>query len=212
MSIKLVIFDIDGTILQTYSWQHIHEKLGTWNQAKKYHDQFFRNQINYEEWARLDATLWKNQPTAKIRQIISQMPYTEGAKQTLKALKQAGIRTYLLSAGLAQVAERIQEETEVDGYTANNLVAEDGVLTGEVEVYVSFHDKDRHLPFILQRFNLTPQECAAVGDDPTLISLFKKVALAVAFNPTDKTVEEHASITVKSNDLRDILPYILKQN
>lgn len=212
MSIRLVIFDVDGTILQAYSWQHVHQKLGTWNQAKEHKQRFFKDQITYQEWARLDAALWKDQPLTRISQIISQIPYVEGAEQTLKTLKQRGIRTYLLSAGLTQAAERIQRETDaVDAYTSNNLTAKHGVLTGEVEVDVSFNNKDRHLPRILTQFNLAPRECAAVGDDPTLIPLFKKVALAIAFNPTDNTVAKHANITVKSSNLRDILPHILGQ-
>ncbi len=212
MPIKLVIFDIDGTILQTYSWQYIHQKLNTWIQAKQYLDQFFKDQITYEEWAKLDAALWKNQPTSRISEIIDQMPYTKGARETLKTLKQKGIKTYLLSAGLTQVAERIQKETGVDGYTANTLITKDGIITGEVEVNVAFHNKHEHLPTILRKFNFTANECAAVGDDPTLIPLFKKVALALAFNPADKTVEKHAHVTIKSNDLRNVLPHILKQH
>lgn len=212
MTIKLAILDVDGTILQSHTWQHIHQKLDTWNQAKKHYDQFFNNQITYEEWAKLDAALWKNQPTLKIDGIVNQMPYTKGAKETLIALKQKNIKTYLLSAGLTQAAARIQRETGADGYTANNLVAEDGVLTGEVEVNVSFHNKDKHLPIILRKFNLTADDCAAVGDDPTLIPLFKKVALAIAFNPTDETITEHADVTIKGNDLRAILPHVLQQH
>lgn len=212
MTIKLAIFDIDGTILRTYSWQHIHENLNTWNQAQKYYGQFFKNQITYKKWAQLDAALWKNQPLKKINQIINQMPYTKGAKQTITTLKQNNIKIYLLSAGLTQVAEKIQEEIGTNGYTANKLVVKGGYLTGEVEVNVTFHNKDKHLPMILQKFNLTPQECAAVGDDPTLIPLFKKVALAIAFNPINKNIEKHANMTIKSNDLRMVLPYILKQH
>jgi len=140
------------------------------------------------------------------------MPYTKGAKQTITTLKQKGIKTYLLSAGLSQVAERIQKETGVDGYTANTLMARDGYLTGEVELNVSFYNKDKHLPGILQKFNLTSKECVAVGDDSTLIPLFKRVGLAIAFNPSDKNVEEHANITIRSNDLRRILPYIVEQH
>ena len=212
MHIKLVFFDVDGTLLQAYSWQHIHHELGTWNQAKKHHDQFFKNQITYKEWARLDAALWKNQSLTKITRIISQIPYTEGAEQTLKILNQRGIITYLLSAGLAQAAERIQRETgAVDGYTANNLTVRDGLLTGEVKVNVSFNDKGKHVQGILRQFNLRAEDCAAVGDDPTLIPLFKKVGLAIAFNPTDESVAKHADITIKSSDLRDSLPYMLGQ-
>lgn len=210
MTIKLVIFDIDGTILQTHSWQYIHQKLGMWDQAQKNRIKFFNNQITYDQWAELDTALWKNQPMTKIDQIISQMPYMEGAKETIKALRESNIKTHLLSAGLTQVAQRIQKEAGTDGYIANTLIVKDGYLTGDVQVNVSFHNKDKHLPTILRKFNVTSKECAAVGDDSTLIPLFKKVGLAIAFNPTDKNVEEHANITIRSSDLRRILPYIFE--
>lgn len=210
MSVKLVIFDVDGTILQSYSWKYIHQNLGTWNVARKHSDQFFNGQITYEEWARLDTALWKGRTIAKIRQIIEQMPYTTGAKQTLAALKRKGIATYLLSAGLSQVAQRVQEETGTGGYSANTLEVEDGLLTGEVKVNVSFYGKDKHLPRILKEFNVSLNECAAVGDDVTLIPLFKKVGLAIAFNPVNETVERNADVTIKERDLRKILPYLLK--
>ncbi len=212
MSIRLVIFDVDGTILQVYSWQHVHQELGTWSQAKKHKQRFFRNRITYQEWARLDTALWKNQQVTRIRQIISRIPYTPGAKQTLKTLKRRGIRTYLLSAGLTQAAEKIQKETEaVDGYTANILKAKDGVLTGQVKVNVAYNSKDKHLHRILRQFNLKPEACATIGDDPSLVSLFRKVALTIAFNPTDDTVSEHADVVVNSRDLREVLPHILGQ-
>jgi len=210
MVVKLVIFDIDGTILQAYSWQFLHQHLNTWETAQGYNQQFFNHQITYQQWARLDAALWKNQPITRVRQIIDKMPYTEGAKATLSALQQAGIKTYLLSAGLTQVAQRIQRETGADGSRANTLIVKDGALTGEVEVNVAFRSKDKHLPSILQEFDVTREECAAVGDDLTLVPLFRQVGLAIAFNPVDKTVETHADVVIRSNDLRNVLPHILR--
>jgi phosphoserine phosphatase len=53
------------------------------------------------------------------------------------------------------------------------------------------------------------KECVAVGDDETMVPLFEKVGLSIAFNPCSKNVEEHAKIVVKSNSLLDVLPYIL---
>ena len=212
MAIRLVVFDIDGTILQNYSWQYIHQSLGTWKTAKGYADLFFENQITYEEWAKLDAALWKGQTLARITKIIKKMSYMKGAKETLATLKAKAIKIFLLSAGLSQVAQRIQKETETNGYAANRLVVRNGFLTGEVEVNVSFYDKDKLLPQILRKFNVTLGECAAVGDDLTLLPLFKKVALAIAFNPINETVERNAHITIRKKDLRNILPYLIETN
>jgi HAD superfamily phosphoserine phosphatase-like hydrolase len=209
MTVRLVILDVDGTILKTLSWQHLHEQLGTLAQAKLHQTQFTDNQITYSRWAQLDAALWKDQPLTRIRKIIMRMPYTDGARQTIATLKHHDVNVYLLSAGLTRVAQRIQKETGADGYTANTLMAKNGRLNGEVEVSVAFHNKDTHLPRILQRFDLRLEQCAAVGDDPTLIPLFKKVGLAIAFNPTSKEVEKHADVIIKNQDLRTILRYTL---
>ena len=206
--IKLVVLDIDGTIFQVYSWQYIHEKLNTLTQAKAHYEQFLNTQITYEKWAQLDVALWRNQPIARIRKIINQMPYTKGVQDTLANLKLNNMKIFLLSAGITQVAERIQKEMGINNYLANSLITRDGYLTGEVDVNVSFYGKGKHLPWILKKFNLTAEECAAVGDDPTLVPLFKEVSLAIAFNPTCENVEKNADVTIRSTDLRDILPYI----
>jgi phosphoserine phosphatase len=208
MTIKLVIFDVDGTILQSYSWQFIHEELGTWGVAKRFADQFLEGKITYEKWAELDAALWRGQTLERIREIIKKMPYTMGAKETIAAFKARGVKTYLLSAGLSQVAERVQDETETDGYMANTLLVRNGLLTGEVDVNVSFYGKDKLLPRILPEFHVALSECAAVGDDPTLVPLFRKVVLGIAFHPVNENVRKNAHVTIEEKDLRSILPYL----
>jgi hypothetical protein len=37
------------------------------------------------------------------------------------------------------------------------------------------------------------------------------VGLSIAFNPVDETIEKHADVVVKSQDLRSILPYVLHE-
>ena len=209
---KLVVFDVDGTLMKSFSWQYLHEALGTWNRGKKYFEQFFQGNITYEEWACLDAALWRGQPLEKIRQIVNAMPYTDGAREVLTTLREKGFKVVLLSAGLSLVTERICREIGVDAALANELIAKNDFLTGEVKVNVSFYNKDEALRSILKRFNAEMNECIAVGDDETLIPLFEKVRLAIAFNPRSRSVEKHADIIVKSNDLHDILPHILNCN
>ncbi|MGD8506716.1 MAG: HAD family phosphatase [Candidatus Bathyarchaeota archaeon] len=208
---KLVVFDVDGTLLKSFSWQHLHETLGTWSQGKKYFGQFFNGDITYEEWARLDAALWRDQPIEKIQQIVNAMPYTDGAREVLTALRKKGFKIILLSAGLTLVTERIRREIGVDVALANELIVEKGLLTGEVKVNVSFNNKDEALQPLLKRFSAQIDDCFAVGDDETLIPLFERVRLAIAFNPRSENVERHADIVVRGNDLRDVLPYILNK-
>lgn len=209
-NLKLVVFDVDGTLMNSHSsWQFLHEALGTWDKAQKYSELFFRGRINYEEWARLDASLWRNLPLKQVKQIIGTMLYVDGAKETIAILREKGFKVFLLSAGLSLVTERIDKEIGVDGYLANDLIVKKGFLTGEVKVNVSFYTKDKVLNRILPMWNLKMEDCISVGDDPTLIPLFKKAGLSIAFNPTDREIETYADVVVKSKNLRHILPYVL---
>ena len=211
-TLKLVVFDVDGTLIKVNSsWQFLHEKLGTWHKGKQHAKQFHQGTITYEEWAKLDASLWKGLPIKRIQRIIDHIHYTDGTQDAITTLKQNNLKTILLSTGVTLITERIKRETKVDDSIANELIIQNGFLTGDVKVNVSFHNKDKALYHMLQKFNTRLTECTAVGDDETLIPLFKKVGLGIAFNPTEKTIEKHAHVVIKNNDLRQVLPHLLKQ-
>jgi len=208
--LRLVVFDVDGTLMKVASsWQFLHEKLGTWDKGKQYAEQFFRGTITYEDWARLDASLWRGLKLESVRQIVDSIPYTYGARDVITTLRRNGFKVVLLSAGLSLVTERIDREIEVDDSLANELKIKNGLLTGEVKVNVSVGNKDTVLLHMLKKFNVGIDECAAVGDDETLIPLFERVGLSIAFNPRSWVVEERADVVVKGDDLRGVLPYLL---
>ena len=208
--LRLVVFDVDGTLMKVESsWQHLHEQLDTWDRGRKYAEQFFQGNISYEDWARLDASLWGGLPLERVQRIVDDIPYMNGARDTIAALRRRGLVVVLLSAGLSIVTDRIRGEIEVDYSIANELIVENGFLTGEVKVNVSFHNKDEVLHRILEKFGVTPDECAAIGDDETLLPLFEKVGLGIAFNPRKKVIEKHSDVVVKGNDLRQVLPHLL---
>ena len=208
--LRLVVFDVDGTLTRVVSsWQFLHERLGTWDRGKRYAEQFFRGVITYEDWARLDASLWRGLKLERVRQIVDSIPYTHGAQDVVATLRRNGFKVVLLSAGLSVVTERIEREIEVDGSLANELKVENSFLTGEVKVNVSVDNKHTALDRMLKKFNLRMNECAAVGDDETLIPLFERVSLSIAFNPRSWAVEQQADIVVKGDNLREVLPYLL---
>lgn len=207
---RLVVFDVDGTLTKiASSWQFLHEKLDTWNKGKHYAEQFFQGSITYEDWARLDSSLWKGLPLKKVQKIINDIPYTDGTREVITTLRGDGLKVVLISAGLSLVTKRIGREIGVDDSSANELKVKNGLLTGEVKVNVSVHNKDKVLLRMLKKFNLKVDECAAVGDDETLIPLFERVGLSIAFNPLSWMVEEQADVVVKSEDLREVLPLLL---
>jgi len=208
--LRLVVFDVDGTLIKVKSsWQFLHRQIGTWDMGRKHAKLFLRGQISYEEWARLDASLWKNMPFDRVQEIMGSIQYTDGVREVITLLRNEGLKVVLLSAGLSVVTNMVRREIGVDCSYANELVVKNGFLTGEVKVNVAFGNKDGVLKSVLQEFGSGFDECAAVGDDETMIPLFDSVGLGIAFNPCTGTVEEHADVVVRGNDLRGVLPYLL---
>jgi len=209
---RLAVFDVDGTLTRVDScWHFIHERLGTWAAGGKLNAElYFSGRISYEEWARRDVLLWKESRLERIMEIISEIPYVDGIKDVFEFLHMKNIKIVLLTAGIHLLAERISIEFGADDYIANELVVKNGKLSGEVKVKVSIDNKGEILDEILKKFNVKSEECLAVGDDETMIPVFQKVGLGIAFNPRSPKVEKYAKVTVKAKSLKEIIPHIEK--
>lgn len=210
MVVKLVVFDVDGTLtLHTSIWWRLHEHFNTEKEGKLFYDQYFSGQISYNEWADLDAGLWKGRSLEEVRKLVEATELVPGAAETVTRLKEHGLYVAILSGGLDILAENIAIRLGIEYVLANRLLHRNGVLTGEVEVYVGWGEKVQELKQICNHFNVPLSETAFVGDGRNDISVFGVVGLSIAFNPEDEQVAESAMLTIKENDLRSILPHVI---
>ena len=194
------------------SWDYFHEALGTFEEGLRNAEQYYSGRISYEEWAQLDAGLWRDLPVAYLEELAMRVRLIKGARETLRALKEAGIRPILLSCGLNLVVKRVAKELGVEDYVANELeVGPDGLLTGKAIVKVSLRGKLMVLKGLLDDLGFGLRDCVAVGDDESMIPIFRAVKLGIAFNPRSQEVAKSAHVVVRSGDLRAILPHILKE-
>ncbi len=210
MTVRLVVFDADGT-LTTHSsiWWRLHQEFGTTREGRMYYDQFFAGELDYNTWADLDASLWKGQPINSVMHVVRQTSLVPGAAETVRALKQAGIETAILSGGLDVLADDIAARLGIDYVLTNRLIHRNGILTGEVETLVGWGEKKKEIKQIVDHFGVSLTETAFVGDGRNDIGVMSVVGLAIAFMPEDEEVAKAAHVVVRENDLRAILPYII---
>jgi phosphoserine phosphatase len=210
LGIQLVVFDVDGTLTKHSSvWWRLHEAFGTTVEGRKYFDQYFANEIDYNEWAALDAGLWTGQSVEKVMELVSATKLVRGAKETIDALRNNGIHTAILSGGLDLMANDIARRVGIEYVLTNKLLHQNGKLTGDVDVLVGWGEKVEEIKNITDHFGI-PLDCTAfVGDGKNDVSVFSVVGLSIAFNPEHQEVADAALITVREDDLRSILPHIL---
>lgn len=214
MKHKLIIFDIDGTIVQHISsWRFIHEKLNLWDEiAFKYQNQFLAGKISYRKFCYLDAAHWKGIPKKKIYAIFKKAKYSKNAVTCIKKLKKKGFKLAAISTGLQFMAERVKKELGFDYVLANKLVFKNGKLSGEVKINIAHGAKGAIVRKILEKFKVKQSEVVSIGDSAGDIPMAKMSGYSIAFNSSSEELSKVADYECKTRDFGEIYKKILEIN
>ena len=207
-SFQLVIFDLDGTLTQERSiWEYIHIRLGKWyGFAEEYQKQFLAGKVSYEEFCERDAQVWKGMKVEELLEIVKTVPFHPGADTLIAHIKQKGLNLAVVSSGLSLLSNWVHQKYGFDYSVSNDLLHENGVLTGKVRIQVYYDKKAEWVKRILQRFNARPEEVIAIGDSVGDIDMFQMVGFSIAFNSSCKDLDQIATFCIQSRNLADIIP------
>ena len=205
---RLVAFDLDGTLTQEPSvWEYIHKRLGKWyGFADDYQKQFLAGKISYVEFCERDAEVWKGMKVEELFEIVKAVPFHPGADELIHYLKQKGLKLSLVSSGLSLLSDWVHRKYGFDYSVSNDLLHEDGILTGRVKIQVYFDKKAEWVRKILKKFGVKPEEVIAIGDSKGDMDMFQMVGFSVAFNSSCLDLEKIANICIPSQNLADIIP------
>ena len=212
----LVCFDMDGTLTKLRSsWCWVHSCFEVDNEPA--YQAFCNGEIDEPEFMRRDIALWTNKnPDVTIRDIavlFRDMPLIDGIQETIACLKANGIRTVIISGGIDLAAKMLANEFGFDDYIADEVLSyEDGRLTGEGKMNVDLRDKGINVRQYIEKYGTTMERTVSVGNSFTDIPMFKNSGMSIAFNPTDPYTQEAATHTVFSENIADILDFIMEQD
>ncbi len=219
MSYKLVCFDLDGTIIDetVFVWQTIHEHLATDTQRRENaRRRFLEKEISYEEWAQHDIMLWEEKGATKkeIMKAIELLRLMKGARETLEALRSAGLKLAIISGSLNIAVEKVLPEYEqVFSHVYLNKIHFDE--HGHIDTIIpTEHDMEHKAAALLEickKEGIRPEECVFIGDHHNDVHAARKAGLSIAFMPKDKGLEEACDVVIRKKDLRLVLPYIMRE-
>ncbi len=210
--LRLAIFDLDGTLKQARDpYVYLHSRLGTLEASQAFFADGFAGAISYEEWLRLDAALWKGMPVATIRALFRENPYLPGAVETVRTLKQHGVRLALVSTGIQIHAEMVAEDLGFDRVFCNYVYATDGIINGDTRVGVPEGGKGAIVDALLAEFGVAPSEALALGDTRSDADMFRRVGVSIAVCPNHETVRQAASLVLEQPDLTPVIPWLAAQ-
>jgi len=205
-----VIFDLDGTLTQERSiWEYIHKKLRKWyGFAEEYQNLFLAGKISYEEFCERDAQVWKGMKVEELSKIVETVPFHPGVDELIDYIKQKGLKLSMVSSGLSLLSNWVHEKYGFDYSVSNDLLHENGILTGKVKIQVNYDKKAEWVKKIVKQFGVNPEEVVAIGDSKGDMDMFQMVGFSIAFNSSCKDLDKIASVCIQSQNLADIIPRI----
>jgi len=210
--IKLVVFDMDGTLLQARScWAQIHDHFGTDNSDML--KLYVENKISDQEFVRADINTWEEKSNVKVDEkyvnsILDKIEPIDGAEELVAGLHNNGIETIFLTGGIQFLADKWAKQWNMKKPLANDLIdGEDGHLM--VNVRASGHAKGPVMDQLLEKMGLTKENVAAVGDTVVDLPMFERAGLSIAVNTNEKEVFVNVDYH-HNGDLRELVNIISK--
>jgi len=195
----------------------IDKALGCEEADKEITQRHFSGKTTVAEWSRETVEiLYKNfgLERKKLEEILRNgMQPMPGAVETLKKLKEMGIMTAIVSGSIANVYEFAKEQwglrADKTSFECEILFDTQGKIAGGRYNDYDFEGKVKMIETFCKELGVKLEETAMVGDSDNDVFAFRKVGLPIAFNPASPELEKAAKHVVRSNDLRDVLDFVL---
>lgn len=210
---KLVLFDMDGTLLKGRTIFVFAEKKGFTEQLLKI---VHSNLKSYEKSIEI-VKLLKGMNRKELLDIFRDISFQEHVVTVIEELKKREIKTAIVTNSYQFVADDLRDRLGVDYAFANNLIFDKDVVTGELIINnndlterfdgCKIHSicKECILDHLCKMLDVTQEEVIAVGDSAIDVCMLQKAGLGVAFKASED-VQRHADIS--TDDISVILSYI----
>ena len=205
MSLKLAVFDFDSTLMDGETIDFFAKELGIGDKVAAITKEAMSGRVDFFESLQQRTALLKGLESSIVKRISENLPYMKGAKETIAALKEKGLRVVCFSGGFRTATGYAKDVLGYDADFSNVLHEKDGKLTGLVGGDMMFsHSKGDMLVRLQNILNIDKEETLVCGDGANDLSMFAYARTRVAFC-AHEILEKEANIIIKEKNLTKIL-------
>jgi len=203
---RLVICDMDSTLIG----QECIDELAAVHDLKPrvaaITERAMQGELDFAEALAERVALLEGIPETSIAGLLDTVITPSPGAETLAATCRAhSIRTVLVSGGFVQFAEPVAARIGIDVAFANRLLAEAGVLTGQVaEPILGADAKRSRLLDECAALGIDPSQTLAIGDGANDLPMIETAGLGLAYRAKPK-VAEAADAAIRHTDLTTAL-------
>ena len=206
------MFDMDGTLIDGRS-------IFVFSEKKGFKDKLLRSLQSdkepYEKTIEI-AQFLHGASSIELLEIFRKIPLHNNVEKVAQKLREKNVKTAVVTDSYQFIADDLKKRLHFDYAFANNLIIEQGIVTGKININNSNLKrcetgviysicKGLVLDQLYTMLNITPAEVIAVGDGVVDIGMIKKAGLGIAYNASEQ-VQKNADII--TNDLAVVLDYI----
>lgn len=196
MNIKLIVFDMDNTLIEGESIDEVARLVNKEKEVAKITRDAMRGKANYSESLKERARLLEGISREKIMEIANNLKLKKGATRLIRNLRARGIKIIMITGSFDLIAERIGERLGIDKVISNKLLINNDTVkvTGPL---TDDESKAKVLAEIMRDEGTDKNHCVVVGEGMNDVCMFK-IARSITFNSSP--IKDYADITVNSLD------------
>lgn len=212
---KLVVFDMDGTLIQGRLIEVISKKTKLTERVTKI--QSDSSLLGFQK-TQIIASLLKGVKEREIVDSINSIPIMHNADKIVTWFKKNGYKAGIITDSYSIAAQVIAKKLELDFCSANELIIKDGVVTGEIVMPLGWEKiscpckisicKRYHLNHYADKYGVQIKDTIAIGDTRGDICMIKQAGLGIAFMPKDQDIIKQSKNIIRNPDLIEVLNYM----
>ncbi len=202
---KLLIADMDSTIVTSETLDELAEEAGIKDQISTITNRAMRGELDFFDAIRERVGLLKGLPTDALTRTLEQTEISKGAKTLVKTMSTHGSFCALVSGGFTSFTESIASRLGFDAHHGNILGIENNALTGKVIAPIL--DKETKLQLLkeyAQKLKIDLHNSVAIGDGANDLPMLEAAGLGIGYHPKP-LLEERLINCIRHTDLTSVL-------
>jgi phosphoserine phosphatase len=199
---KLLVADMDSTLIGQECVDELAARAGIGARVAAITERAMSGEIAFEAALRERVALLAGLPQTTIADVLaSAIILTPGARALARTMRAHGAYTAIVSGGFTQFTAEIARRLGIHEHRANQLLVEQGRLTGTVAEPILGRDaKLATLRELRAAHGLEAEETLAIGDGANDLSMLAEAGLGIAYH-AKPVVAAAAAARIDHNDL-----------
>ncbi len=201
----LLVADMESTVIENEMLDELADFLGRRDEVSEITRQAMNGELDFAAALAARVALLEGMPAGRLDEAASRIRITPGAPALVATMRANGGYAALVSGGFSVFTRRVRETLGFDCDVANELIVENGRLTGRVRQPILTREaKLAALKRLAAERGLPLAASLAVGDGANDLPMIEAAGLGVAFR-AKPMVAERARIRIDRGDLTALL-------